>query len=80
MSDQDHPIELLIICAVIVIFSLLGIVGGISGKLAGSLDGLLLIAICLVMFLVFSILLGVLAWDKGWLGKHGEAAPAAAKK
>lgn len=82
MSDQDHPLELLIMCAVIVVFSIFGVVGGISSKLFGSLDGLLLIAICLVMLLVFSILLFVLARENGWLGgsKKDQATPATAKK
>jgi hypothetical protein len=70
MNDQEQPLELLIICALIVVFALLGLIGGISGKLVGTLDGLLLIAISLVTLLIFSILLFVLAKEQGWLGKH----------
>ena len=32
-------------CAVIVVLSLLGIVGGLSARLIGSLDGLLMLAV-----------------------------------
>ncbi|HWF05973.1 MAG TPA: hypothetical protein VHA06_19955 [Candidatus Angelobacter sp.] len=82
MNNQQNPIELLIICAVIVILSVLGIVGGLSAKLFGTLDGLLMLAVCLMVALIFSLLLVVLAKDQGWLGKHrqdgGPASPAAA--
>jgi hypothetical protein len=83
MNDQEHPLELLIMCMVIIVFSVLGLIGAFSAKLFGDIDGLLLIAICLVMLLVFSILLFVLARERGWLGKHestGGASPAGAKK
>jgi hypothetical protein len=84
MNDQEHPLELLIMCVVIIVFSVLGLIGSVSAKLFGDIDGLLLIAICLVMFLTFSILLFVLARERGWLGKHepkgNDATTAPAKK
>jgi hypothetical protein len=70
MNEQEKPIELLIMCAVIVVLSILGVVGGLSTRLVGSLDGLLMLAVCLMMALIFSLLLIVLAKEQGWLGKQ----------
>jgi hypothetical protein len=79
MDDKEHPIELLVMCAVVVVLSILGIVAGFSKDLFGNMDGILILGICLMMALIFSILLFVLAKDRGWLGKHKEeAAPASA--
>jgi hypothetical protein len=71
MSGQENPIELLAICAVMLVLSILGVVGGFSPRLFGGLDGLLIIAICLMMALIFAILLFVLAKERGWIGKRG---------
>ena len=70
MTTQDNPLELVTMCAVIVVLSVLGVVGGLSTRLVGSLDGLLMLAVCLMMALIFALLLVVLAKDKGWLGKR----------
>jgi hypothetical protein len=70
MSEQEKPVELLVMCAVIVVLSILGVVGGLSTRLIGSLDGLLMLAVCLMMALIFAVLLFVLAKEQGWLGKH----------
>jgi hypothetical protein len=70
MNKQQNPIELLVICAVIVVLSVLGIVGGLSTKLVGTLDGLLMLAVCLMTALIFGLLLIVLAKEQGWLGKR----------
>jgi uncharacterized membrane protein len=82
MNKQQNPIELLVICAVIVVLSVLGIVGGLSTKLVGTLDGLLMLAVCLMTALIFGLLLIVLAKEQGWLGKRrndgGPATSAAA--
>jgi hypothetical protein len=71
MNGQQKPPVLLIMCAVIVVLSVLGIVGGLSTRLIGSLDGLLMLAICLMMALIFVLLLFVLAKEQGWIGKRG---------
>ena len=71
MNGKENPIELLLICAVMVVLSILGVVGGLSRRLFGGLDGLLMIAVCLMMALIFAILLFVLAKERGWLGKRG---------
>lgn len=78
MNGQENPLELLVICAVMLVLSILGVVGGLAERLRGSLDGLLIVAICLMTALIFAILLFVLAKERGWLGKHGSggAAPA----
>jgi hypothetical protein len=71
MNGQQNPVELLIICAVMVVLSILGIVGSLSTRLIGSLDGLLMLAVCLMTALIFALLLFVLAKEQGWLGKRG---------
>jgi hypothetical protein len=84
MNGKQSPPELLIMCAVLVILSVLGIAGGFSRELLGSLDGLLMLAVCLMMALIFVLLIFVLGKEQGWFGKHGPhdgpAAPAGAGK
>ena len=71
MGEKENPVELLVICAVIVVLSILGVIGGISTRLAGSLDGLLMLAVCLMTALIFALLLVVLIKEQGWIGKRG---------
>jgi uncharacterized RDD family membrane protein YckC len=71
MNGQENPIELLVICAVMLLLSILGVAGGLSTRLRGTLDGLLIVAICLMTAVIFAILLFVLAKERGWLGKRG---------
>jgi hypothetical protein len=83
MNGQENPLELLIICAVMLVLSIVGILGGLSARLFGTLDGLLMLAVCLMTALIFAILLFVLAKERGWLAKRGPdggaAAPSSAK-
>ena len=83
MNGKENPIELLVICAVMLVLSILGIVGGLAPRLRGSLDGLLILAVCLMTALIFAILLFVLAKERGWIGKRdsdgGAAPPSPAK-
>ena len=78
MNGQENPLELLIICAVMLVLSILGILGGLSARLFGTLDGLLMLAVCLMTALIFAILLFVLAKQRSWLGKRGPDGGAAA--
>jgi len=71
MNGQENPLELLVICAVMLGLSIFGILGGLSARLFGTLDGLLMLAVCLMTALIFAILLFVLAKERGWLGKRG---------
>jgi ABC-type antimicrobial peptide transport system permease subunit len=71
MNGQENPVELLVICAVMLALSILGILGGLSSRLRGSLDGLLMLAVCGMTALIFAILLFVLAKGRGGLGKGG---------
>jgi hypothetical protein len=84
MNGKENPIELLVICAVVMVLSILGIVGGFSRDLFGGIDGLLMLGVCLMMLLIGALLLFGLAKDQGWLGKHnneeGPAVPAAKAK
>src|SRR5258708_13864277 len=65
MSGKENPIELLVICAVMLVLSILGIVGGLTPRLRGSLDGLLIVAICLMTAVIFATLLFVLPKETG---------------
>jgi hypothetical protein len=78
MNGQENPVELLVICAVMLVLSILGVLGGLSPRLFGSLDGLLIVAVSLMMALIFGILLFVLAKERGWLGKRDPDGAAAA--
>jgi uncharacterized RDD family membrane protein YckC len=84
MNGKENPIELLVMCAVMIVLSVLGIVGGLSRGLLGNMDGILILGICLMMALIAAILLLVLAKQQGWLGKKSDGGsagntPAAAK-
>jgi len=84
MNGKENPLELLVICAAMLVLSLVGIVGSLTTPLKGNLDGLLMLAVCLVTALIFGILLFVLSKERGWLGKRGpngnaSAPPRAAK-
>jgi len=71
MNGKENPVELLVICAVMLVLSILGILGGLSSRLIGSLDGLLMLAICGMTALIFAALLFVLAKGRGGLDKGG---------
>jgi hypothetical protein len=58
MSFKRQVMELLILYAVLVLLSLLGIVGDIwSGLLTNGIDGIFLLLVCLVMAGVFTLML-----------------------
>jgi LytS/YehU family sensor histidine kinase len=79
MNGKENPLELLVMCAVVIVLSILGVVGGLSRRLFGGLDGLLMLSSCLLMALIAALLLLWLAREQGWLGKHKqEDAPAVA--
>jgi hypothetical protein len=82
MNAKENPLELLVMCVVMIVLSVLGIAGGLSRGLFGNMDGILMLGVCLMMALIFAILLLVLAMGQGWLRKKsdgGGATPAAAK-
>ena len=82
MNGKENPMELLVMCVVMIVLSVLGIAGGLSRGLFGNMDGILMLGVCLMMALIFAILLLVLAKGQGWLGKKSDgngASPAAAK-
>jgi hypothetical protein len=79
MNAKENPVELLVMCAVMIVLSILGIVGGFSRDLFGNMDGILILGVCLMMLLVAVLLLFGLAKEQGWIGKHkGEDGPPAA--
>ena len=61
MNGKENPLELLVMCAVMIVLSLLGIVGGLSRGLLGNMDGILLLGVCLMILLVSALLLFSLA-------------------
>jgi len=79
MDGQENPLELLVMCAVVLVLSLLGIVAGVSRDLLGTLDGILMLGVCLMMALIAGILLFFLAKEQGWVGKHKQEETPAAK-
>ena len=81
MNGKENPLELIVMCAVMIVLSLLGIVGGLSRGLLGNMDGILLLGICLMIALISALLLFILAKEQGWIGKHkSEDGPAATAK
>ena len=70
MNGKENPLELLVMCAVMIVLSLLGIVGGLSRGLLGNMDGILLLGVCLMILLVSALLLFSLAKEQSWIGKH----------
>ena len=79
MNEKEKPLELLVMCAVVLVLSLLGIVAGVSRDLLGTLDGILMLGSCMLMALIAGILLLLLAKEQGWLGKHKQEEASAAK-
>ena len=70
MNGKENPTELLVMCAVMIVLSVLGILGGFSRDLFGNMDGILILGICLMMLLVAVLLLFGLAKEQGWIGKN----------
>ena len=70
MKGQENPAELLIMCVVMIVLSILGITGGVSRDLVGTLDGLLILFVSLLILLIAGLLLLSVAKKEGWIGKH----------
>lgn len=82
MSAPRAVLSLMVICAVIVLLSVLGLVWAVGAGLLYpqiQLDGLLLIMVCLMMGGIFSLMLLRMAQEYGWLPRRRSAveAPAA---
>lgn len=79
MTGEQKPVELLVLCAVIILLAVGGLYIGFTRGLFGSLDGLLMLAISFMIALIFVLLLYILAKEQGWFGKHtkGGIPPAA---
>jgi uncharacterized membrane protein len=77
MKGQDSAAELLVMCVVMILLSILGVAGGLSRDLFGTLDGLLILFVSLMMILIFGLLLLSLAKERGWIGKHHKDEPSA---
>ena len=74
MNAKENPLELMVMCVVLIVLSVLGIAGGFSRGLFGNMDGILMLGVCLMVALIFAILLLVLAKGQGWLGKKSDGA------
>jgi Ca2+/H+ antiporter len=57
MKGQENPAELLVMCVVVIVLSILGVVAAFSRGLFGTLDGLLILFVSLMMILIFGLLL-----------------------
>ena len=75
---KENAAELIIMCVVMIVLSILGIIGGVSRDLVGTLDGLLILFVSLMMLLISGLLLLSVAKKEGWIGKHhqGDGTPA----
>jgi hypothetical protein len=76
---RKQTMGLLVICVLVVIFSLLGLVSDFTtGLLASGIDGLMFALVCLVLIAVFGLVGLVMAKRAGLLpgGKSAPAAPA----
>jgi len=83
MEDKGNPVELLVMCVVMIVLALAGIAGSFSRDLFGNLDGLLILFVSLMILLVFSLLLVFQLKQQGWFGKHDggpDGAPATPAK
>ena len=81
MNAPRGALSLLVICAVIVLLSVLGLVWAVGAGLLYpqiQLDGLLLIMVCLMMGGIFSLMLLRMAQEYGWLPRRRSAAAAPA--
>jgi hypothetical protein len=76
MNGKENEPELVVMCVVMIVLSIMGIIAGFSRDLFGGIDGLLILGIALMILLVFSALLFFQAKQLGWIGKrHKEEAP-----
>ena len=57
MKGQENPAELLVMCVVVILLSILGVAAAFSRGLFGTLDGLLILFVSLMMILIFGLLL-----------------------
>jgi hypothetical protein len=70
MNGKENSAELLVMCVVMIVLSILGVAGGLSRDLFGTLDGLLILFISLLTLLIFCLLLLFQLKQQGWIGKH----------
>jgi CHASE2 domain-containing sensor protein len=76
MNGKENEPDLVVMCVVMIVLSIMGIIAGFSRDLFGGIDGLLILGIALMILLVFSALLFFQAKQLGWIGKrHKEEAP-----
>jgi hypothetical protein len=75
MKLDREGLILLLICLVLVVFSLLGLFIDFTKLMAfhPSIDGLLLLFTCLMMGGLFTLMLWQLAKAEGWIGKKSAA-------
>ena len=80
MKGQENPAELVGICVVMILLSILGILGSFSRDLFGNLDGLLILFVSLMFLLIFGLVLFSIAKQEGWIGKRAESTEVPAKR
>ena len=67
MSEKKPTFELLAMCAVLIVLSVLGVVSAFVTRVFDSMDGLLLLAVCLMMAGIFALMSFWFLKDAGWL-------------
>ena len=72
MSQRNAILGLMGVCLVVILLSLGGLVGDFATRLEFDIDGLLLALICLMMGGVFTLMLGMIAKEAGWLTQRSK--------
>jgi hypothetical protein len=73
VNGEQRPLVLLIICAVLLVLSIWGVVGGLSARLFGDIDGLLMLAVSLMIAVIFALMLFMLGKEQGWFDRRGKS-------
>ncbi len=77
MSQRNAILGLVGVCLFLILLSVGGLAWDFVTRLEFDIDGLLLLFVCLLMGGVFTLMLGMIAKEVGWLPKRA-ARPAAA--
>ena len=80
MSQRNAILGLVGICLLVILLSLGGLVWDFATRLEFDIDGLLLALICLMMGGVFTLMLGLVAKEAGWLPQRSKKPAAAVAK
>lgn len=80
MSQRNAILGLVGVCLFVILLSVGGLVADFATRLEFDIDGLLLALICLMMGGVFTLMLGMIAKEAGWLPQRSKKPSAAEAK